>query len=642
MIFLLGAATGSTRLEKVYGKPDSAKSLHQSLVIANNYIAKRQYKSAITLLNDAVKQSPNEAALYVLRGCAHQFLQQSTDAERDIDRALQLSPNNVEGLTMKADLLAARGKQSESILIYDKVTRYAPDYAPAYIGEVIALRSQGKENEALSLCNQFLNRKQSYDILAQRAAALYSLGRPNQALADLNLVVKELPDNWWIHNLRCQSLLSLSRVADATAEAEVCTKLLPANGESLCLKAMCRLATGELDQCIALSTRAIELRFNRAYAIRGQARLKQQNWRLASQDLCIAVEQGATDQRSVEGLATSYAALGRKNEAEQVRAKFKAIFAQSDWEKLRSSAASEFAKGHYGRAIAFANEAASKCTTAQQQSSSFELLARIYEAVHKYESALSSIDKAIDISPDSAEASSTKADILGHLQRTEEALEICNHFLSGRGPSSSVLVSKARMLISSGAYSEAIEATSECLKNFPGTDQAYAQRALALYRLKQYDQCISDCDHICADNQFALTAYKLSSASRYAKGDVNGAIADLTAILETCKTNAAANVLATRAYLYIKLGNLKRAVEDLSKSIEKKPESTALLQRSIILTKQGHIEEALTDINRAIRLMPSVEGYELRRDLYRQNGQHSLASQDQKNIQKLQTRFSAI
>ena len=84
---------------------------------------------ALQLLKTTIEQNPNNAQLFVLQAQALLQNKQPAEAEKSIERALQIDQQNVNALVLLAQLQAGRGARDEAISTYQRAVGIAPNSA---------------------------------------------------------------------------------------------------------------------------------------------------------------------------------------------------------------------------------------------------------------------------------------------------------------------------------------------------------------------------------------------------------------------------------------------------------------------------------------------------------------------------------
>lgn len=115
--------------------------------------ARNNVDEALRLFNKAVDVDPNNAYGHLLLGSAYFQKGRLADAERELQKTLQLAPQSVQALMTLADLYFNGLKQPAKAADYfGRAAQLRPDYAPAHLGlgmSYLALRDYGKAEPEL-------------------------------------------------------------------------------------------------------------------------------------------------------------------------------------------------------------------------------------------------------------------------------------------------------------------------------------------------------------------------------------------------------------------------------------------------------------------------------------------------------------
>jgi tetratricopeptide (TPR) repeat protein len=101
--------------------------------------------------------------------------------------------------------------------------------------------------------------------------------------------------------------------------------------------------------------------------------------------------------------------------------------------------------------------------------------------------------------------------------------------------------------------------------------------------------------------------YYHNGFAKDAKGDLDGALADYTKVIEIKPDDCEA--YSSRGLVKFQKGDYDGAIADCSKAIEIKPDyAGAYVNRGLVEHQKGDLDDALADFNKAIEIAPSVAG----------------------------------
>ncbi len=147
------------------------------------------------------------------------------------------------------------------------------------------------------------------------------------------------------------------------------------------------------------------------------------------------------------------------------------------------------------------------------------------------EAALASLDRALALQPDSAEALNNRGSLLQALKRTTEALDSFDRALRIRPDYAEALNNRGTALRQLKRFDEALESADRSLRVRPGDVQTLHNRALALKEIGRLDEALRVFDHILAQRPDYVPALTDRGAVHEARGNPMGALADYDAAI---------------------------------------------------------------------------------------------------------------
>ena len=152
-------------------------------------------KGAITVLDQALELAPDEAELYYTRGVICHAAERYDEAIADLDRALERNPHDPDALTERGLAYVGRGSLARGIADYDAALELDPACAAALDNKGSALCLKHLWTHALPLLDRALRLSPTLvNARHNRSLAHEMLGDPGRALADLEIVTKQVGD----------------------------------------------------------------------------------------------------------------------------------------------------------------------------------------------------------------------------------------------------------------------------------------------------------------------------------------------------------------------------------------------------------------------------------------------------------------
>ena len=150
-----------------------------------------QWANRALSLDDVGVQARAHGRLGIIYSYRGQFEQ----ALAEVDRAMQINPNDADAQALRASVLCWQGKIEESISAYAAASRFDPRMSSgAGITMALAYYTAGRYQEALSTTVSFIARYPNISFLhAIRAATFAELGNLDEARAEATKVRKFNP-----------------------------------------------------------------------------------------------------------------------------------------------------------------------------------------------------------------------------------------------------------------------------------------------------------------------------------------------------------------------------------------------------------------------------------------------------------------
>lgn len=263
-------------------------------------IASGDGKSAIVLLSEALKASPEAPDLLYLLGAAKAMTGAPDEAEALYRRALAARPGEAHFATELGKLLRAQGRAEEAVAAFDMALQKDPRDARLLLHRGNALADLGHLDEALDAFSQAVELAPDIaEAWTNRAAILISLSRAPEALSDHERALALRPGFLPARNGRGVALLALQRYDEALVEFDRALDAAPddlqaANNRALALQSLGRMdeALRSFDALLARAPTYAEGWSNRGVALHRAGRSQEA---LADFDKAVALAPGRSD-----------------------------------------------------------------------------------------------------------------------------------------------------------------------------------------------------------------------------------------------------------------------------------------------------------------------------------------------------------
>ena len=162
---------------------------------AQLHLARKDVTAAMTDLDQALRVEPRDVWALLMRAELHQEAGDLDAAKDDVDRVLGLHPELPEGLIMCSIVEAAQGHLLDAIADMELVLKSDPASVPWRLQLASYYVLDKRPHKAIQIFTQLLEEDQNNWIAREeRADTFLSLGKHAEAIADLELVLQQRPD----------------------------------------------------------------------------------------------------------------------------------------------------------------------------------------------------------------------------------------------------------------------------------------------------------------------------------------------------------------------------------------------------------------------------------------------------------------
>jgi tetratricopeptide (TPR) repeat protein len=217
-----------------------------------------------------------------------------------------------------------------------------------------------------------------------------------------------------------------------------------------------------------------------------------------------------------------------------------------------------------------------------------------YKDMTDLERAEADYSRAIDISPNDANAYSNRGGIRTRLGNLEEAIKDCTNAIRLKPDFAEAYNNRGLAYEAQSNFELAINDFSYAIILNPDLALAYNNRGNVYKKLRVFDEAIKDFDKAIDLNPYFLEAYSNRALLKVKQLDIRGAIADWDKAIEI-KPNEPI-LYNNRGNLWADLNDLNGAKSDYDQAIRLKPDfDEAYYNRAGIKRKQGDLSGAIGD-----------------------------------------------
>ncbi|MDO8289346.1 MAG: tetratricopeptide repeat protein [Parvibaculum sp.] len=153
------------------------------------------YDAALAGFNDSLRLNPDDALAYSARGTLYGLRLEWTQAFKDVDKALSLSPGNVMILKQRAMMYRANLDLEHAVAAAKTLREADPQDTEAYYLEADGLTRMGKTDKALTVIASIpIKSGQEAEIYADRGHTFAALGAYDLAARDIEQALRLAPE----------------------------------------------------------------------------------------------------------------------------------------------------------------------------------------------------------------------------------------------------------------------------------------------------------------------------------------------------------------------------------------------------------------------------------------------------------------
>ena len=247
---------------------------------------------AIRCFNEALKWQEDTEVLELLVN-AYSREDRTEEAVAVVGRMIEIEPDNVQVLLLRAGLNFLIEKYAEVIADCDRITALDDTNAAAYFLQGKAKKAAGDRLGAIVGLSQAIRLKEDFaEARLLRAEVMLEAGDCKDGLEDAERVVQLIPEEENAYLIRGRLLEATGNREAAEKDYRYVVELNPFNEQAYLQLGGLFMACGQPDKAIELFDEAIELKpdFARAYGERGRARLMQGDKKGSLEDVKKAME----------------------------------------------------------------------------------------------------------------------------------------------------------------------------------------------------------------------------------------------------------------------------------------------------------------------------------------------------------------
>ncbi len=518
-----------------------------SICLGSALTQQGRYDEGVAILRDVDNAQPD----VLVRGeIARAFLLQGKyeRAKEEIDRALELAPDDAAVLTRKGTILNRLGEYEEAVKLLDRSLEGAQT-AVGFLEKGTALEALKRTEEALEALKQAVSLDdECLPALARMGDLFLQQGQYADAVSALDAALALAPNETKLHALRGQALFQESEYAEAVVAFDRALEGNSSDIDSIRWRGAALTRSGRPEEAVTALQLAIDLE---------EARPKK--------DVSTYSDSSASPDSDLSGY--TYSELGEAlrlvNRHREAVSAFKKALALGHRNAFTYSRLGETLRflDEYQEAVEYLEEAVK---LEPENTWSLSSLGAALMGMQRLRSALARLDESLRLKPDDSWAWTYKAMVLRLSSRWKAALEACDHALEHSPDAPWILAEKGLVLFSQDKpdHYVALELIEKATRLNTSYGWGFAQLGICLFRMARYDEALQAVKRATALDPDLTEAALLTDLLLRRMSLQEG----------QCVPLATAQASLERAQQYQRIGALQEAVSDFQRAMELKPD----------------------------------------------------------------------
>lgn len=296
--------------------PTEIAYLHLQIPIL---VEKHDYRAAKSAVDECLRQNPDDLAGHFWRSAILIETRQYKQARIELNKSLERLPHASQLYTLKSKLDFDEGKYQSSCSNADLAIKYDPRNSNAWSNRAVALVELNQTQQAaVAMLQACLLDGQTPTMRNNLARVLMDINKPKEALAELNVVIKQKPD-WSIAYInRSQAYLMLGKYNEALTDSNRAIALDPVHLPGFyTLRASIYWRMKKYSEAIADARKALSIdkNFGPGYYIIGQCHYMQHHYKEAIENCTQALRCSPQLALAFKTRGLSYKQIGEDKKA---------------------------------------------------------------------------------------------------------------------------------------------------------------------------------------------------------------------------------------------------------------------------------------------------------------------------------------
>lgn len=270
---------------------------------------KADMRRAIGDFDRALALTPDNVDTLILRGNAYTSVGEHGRALADLDRAAALAPDNPRAFMVRGLVNARLGDMQRAFSDYNMALSLDPKYVDALVNRAAILSMRGNVDKAIADLDQALALKPDHALASyNRGYAHFARQDYEKAIADYTNAIKADGRMAWAYNNRCLARMVAGHdLAEALSDCDEALKLQPDNAQTRETRGFIFLKLGERDIALREYEAALRTDPDRPLALYGRGLV-----RVAKGDLKSGEADKAAARALMPGVERQFTTYGVK------------------------------------------------------------------------------------------------------------------------------------------------------------------------------------------------------------------------------------------------------------------------------------------------------------------------------------------
>ena len=596
----LGNPAEATRYLEAMSPPGEDGENQRTQFLKNAYLATGYYGQAKRLYDNLIASNSQSKNAYIERADIFRRMGLFQASIDDYNRALELSPNDLESSLGLSMALTELGKYDEAIQLYTKMIQREGELGLVLVRRGDTYAKMGRSANALFDYDRALALNPQYaEAYQSRALLQRELGNTKEALADnekaLSLQPALFGGKYFLieTNLKNgaydQALNQLNQLLEKSPEARAFYD-----------RGLLLLRVNEPDRALADFTKAVESdpTYYEALMEQGKVFFSKEEYSKAEEAFNKVLRLRPAHALAYAWIGRSLAATGKADSA-LVKLDRAIELDPTQIEPILYQAETRFQIGQLDNALRDIDNLLARITPTAE---AFFMRGKIQMARGQIYMAVADLDRAIRLNPSLADAYVARGEIKVRLKNIPGATADFDDAIRLRSQDPRAYLQRASLHIAAREFEPVLALYAKALELDSTQVSVFLARGTYLQRFHRDEQALKNFEKVISLNPDASPeVYLLRGNSLAALGRDNEALLDYNRVIRSWPDSV--DAYCARGTLYQSMGKVNQAQEDFSLALKIAPKNPATYySQGVLFAETGSYDRALPLFDQAIKL----------------------------------------